>query len=1086
MENTNYYPIPPPRTTKSNECLKKKPVPLPRKNVNNSKLNSYRDSSYSIIKEEVNSLYRKHIKPEIKMSSDNVQDRKKAVIENTKNVGIRIEKSFRSLLPKPARRHTISQTFEEYKSDIVSESSVEDNDIFSSISFDSPIPLDSSSERSFSIYNAESDIYGSQPPNFPPPPLPKDLLYDQVLTSSNSSSQCGSYTNENIYELISISQAKSSKNMPYENWNYVNKFQTLSTDDLSSNDAEFTCKKSDKNSKELSSENISNIENNNYDNNIVMFEFDPLHDGNDSVSKIKIENEDCVLLKEIDEILYSSNQYSIDDKSLSDYELNNFVDDLNTIPEPPERVDSIVDCGSSKLKENYEVNPNTIETAFKTELQEEPIYEKSRKNSIKNWLNMKHTVKKVTEGSSDSVRKIRLKLKPIEVNKKEESVVIQSNIFHNGTLFICLNEKSKDLQKNWCQIAGNYLKYSKNKGQIENSILLTTISSIQIINEIKQSDLENIYCFKINFLPRVRSVTFGALSTTERRVWMQKFLETVTCFFPSIMSSEFSRAGRTTLKEGINSEWIQSWILLHNRNLIYINNNNEPELVDLRKVRNVVANVDNDLQSTVLFLDYVTKSIYMCFEGELEVIMWQQTIKAETVNTTPHLIDQQLNKDQVPVIVDKCVNFIYTHGCLSEGVYRRSGSCSNATKLLSEFRKDAWAVQLSHQEYSEYDVASVLKRFFRDLPEPLLTTELHTHFCNAVRLNCEESEKVILYRSLLERLAPINYVTTRKLMGHLYYIQQQSDKNLMTVQNLASIWGPTLMHLENNDSQNWSKTESEVVNDLILLYPKLFHVEDDEIKREDRILEALKYYHLASGNTIKPSKPSGDLKIWIYLGSKDGGNCVNVTLNPSKTAEMVCKELANKMGVCAGYLLGLQEVVCNGSLIRPIHHSEFLLDIVLRWAYWDIKYRRDNYIICLQPNSLLIEIMPFTKEPVTISSELKFADQKNRSFKSYLFEINEGKLLCYKDKSGSSILYEWNIKSLIWYIGFVPKRNPHTRWCITFILKDDPTTISRENFGFSIAGTTKEDHLRWMAALLIAEYGVNNVSPPVSINLLDC
>lgn len=45
------------------------------------------------------------------------------------------------------------------------------------------------------------------------------------------------------------------------------------------------------------------------------------------------------------------------------------------------------------------------------------------------------------------------------------------------------------------------------------------------------------------------------------------------------------------------------------------------------------------------------------------------------------------------------------------------------------FRQDAWGVQLSRQEFSEYDVASVLKRFFRDLPEPVLTSKLHPLLC---------------------------------------------------------------------------------------------------------------------------------------------------------------------------------------------------------------------------------------------------------------------------------------------------------------------------------------------------------------------
>ena len=66
---------------------------------------------------------------------------------------------------------------------------------------------------------------------------------------------------------------------------------------------------------------------------------------------------------------------------------------------------------------------------------------------------------------------------------------------------------------------------------------------------------------------------------------------------------------------------------------------------------------------------------------------------------------------------------------MSQGIYRRSGANSNITKLLTQFQQDAWAVQLTRQEYSEYDVASVMKRFLRDLPEPLLTTELNSQLC---------------------------------------------------------------------------------------------------------------------------------------------------------------------------------------------------------------------------------------------------------------------------------------------------------------------------------------------------------------------
>lgn len=79
--------------------------------------------------------------------------------------------------------------------------------------------------------------------------------------------------------------------------------------------------------------------------------------------------------------------------------------------------------------------------------------------------------------------------------------------------------------------------------------------------------------------------------------------------------------------------------------------------------------------------------------------------------------------------------FLWLLGSMSEGIYRRSGANSNVTKLLALFRTDAWAVQLSRQDFTEYDVASVLKRWFIELPDPLLTAGLHKYFCNAASNN---------------------------------------------------------------------------------------------------------------------------------------------------------------------------------------------------------------------------------------------------------------------------------------------------------------------------------------------------------------
>lgn len=68
---------------------------------------------------------------------------------------------------------------------------------------------------------------------------------------------------------------------------------------------------------------------------------------------------------------------------------------------------------------------------------------------------------------------------------------------------------------------------------------------------------------------------------------------------------------------------------------------------------------------------------------------------------------------------------------MTEGIYRRSGSSSAVVKLLEAFRRDAWATQITRNLYSEHDVATVLRRFLRDLPDSLFPPNIHDRLCLA-------------------------------------------------------------------------------------------------------------------------------------------------------------------------------------------------------------------------------------------------------------------------------------------------------------------------------------------------------------------
>lgn len=132
------------------------------------------------------------------------------------------------------------------------------------------------------------------------------------------------------------------------------------------------------------------------------------------------------------------------------------------------------------------------------------------------------------------------------------------------------------------------------------------------------------------------------------------------------------------------------------------------------------------------------------------------------------------------------------------------------------------------------------------------------------------------YRKLLSILNPITSATLRRILAHLHGLSQQNTRNLMTVENLSAVWGPTLMHAGENSAEEWNRVETKVVGDLIRLYPKLYQLSPAELAKEAKMLEVLEKHHVS--NNGPRGAPSGDLKIWIYILSPNG-ECVNVTVS---------------------------------------------------------------------------------------------------------------------------------------------------------------------------------------------------------------
>ncbi|CAL5866524.1 uncharacterized protein PFLUO_LOCUS733 [Penicillium psychrofluorescens] len=149
----------------------------------------------------------------------------------------------------------------------------------------------------------------------------------------------------------------------------------------------------------------------------------------------------------------------------------------------------------------------------------------------------------------------------------------------------------------------------------------------------------------------------------------------------------------------------------------------------------------------------------------------------------------------VPMIVYQCFQAIELFGLDMEGIYRLSGSANHINHMKAVFDNDSSQVDFTNPENFYHDVNSVaglLKQFFRDLPDPLFTSQFYADFVNAARIDDDIQRRDSLH-ALINSLPDAHYATLRAIILHLNKIQEHSSQNRMNAGNLAICFGPTLM-----------------------------------------------------------------------------------------------------------------------------------------------------------------------------------------------------------------------------------------------------------------------------------------------------
>ncbi|XP_061443261.1 rho GTPase-activating protein 12 isoform X7 [Rhineura floridana] len=154
----------------------------------------------------------------------------------------------------------------------------------------------------------------------------------------------------------------------------------------------------------------------------------------------------------------------------------------------------------------------------------------------------------------------------------------------------------------------------------------------------------------------------------------------------------------------------------------------------------------------------------------------------------------QRENSTVPKFVKLCIEHVEEYGLDVDGLYRVSGNLAVIQKLRFAVNHDE-KLDLNDSKWEDIHVITgALKMFFRELPEPLFTYSHFSDFVNAIKQ--EPRQRVHAVKELIKQLPKPNQDTMQVLFKHLKRVVENGEKNRMTYQSIAIVFGPTLLKPE--------------------------------------------------------------------------------------------------------------------------------------------------------------------------------------------------------------------------------------------------------------------------------------------------
>ncbi|XP_025835981.1 uncharacterized protein LOC108739746 isoform X2 [Agrilus planipennis] len=197
----------------------------------------------------------------------------------------------------------------------------------------------------------------------------------------------------------------------------------------------------------------------------------------------------------------------------------------------------------------------------------------------------------------------------------------------------------------------------------------------------------------------------------------------------------------------------------------------------------------------------------------------------------------QSEEPAVPNILNVCLRHLQINGLHTLGIFRVSTSKKRVRQLREDF--DCGRETTLDEEQCPHDVATLLKEYLRDLPDPLLCRDLYHVFVQTQRIRNRRLQFEAL-QHLIQLLPTPNRDTLWALLIFLADVARHSNDqtdpsgesiqgNKMDSNNLATVFAPNILHCNKPGAKDVEKPEDRidvinVVRTLIDYNEKLFTI----------------------------------------------------------------------------------------------------------------------------------------------------------------------------------------------------------------------------------------------------------------------